>query len=101
MLETRDAYFWATHAGAELDLMVTVGGKRHGFEFKYADAPGTSRSMHSAIHDLSLNHLWVMYPAIRNTRLQIRFLLFLSIPYAHVSEIQNDKFQSSMQMKFK
>lgn len=62
MLETRDAYFWATHAGAELDLMVTFRGKRYGFEFKYADAPGTSRSMHSAIHDLSLEHLWVIYP---------------------------------------
>lgn len=62
MLETRDAYFWATHAGAELDLLVTIRGKRYGFEFKYADAPGTSRSMHSAIHDLSLEHLWVIYP---------------------------------------
>lgn len=62
ILETRDAYFWATHAGAELDLMVPFRGKRYGFEFKYADAPGTSRSMHSAIHDLSLEHLWVIYP---------------------------------------
>jgi len=62
MLETRDAYFWATHAGAELDLLVMIRGKRYGFEFKYADAPGTSRSMHSAIHDLSLEHLWVIYP---------------------------------------
>jgi len=62
MLETRNAYFWATHAGAELDLMVTIRGKHYGFEFKYADAPGTCRSMHSAIHDLSLEHLWVIYP---------------------------------------
>ena len=62
MLETRDAYFWATHAGAELDLLVMIRGKHYGFEFKYADAPGTSRSMHSAIHDLSLEHLWVIYP---------------------------------------
>jgi predicted AAA+ superfamily ATPase len=62
MLETRDAYFWATHAGAELDLLVTIRGKRYGFEFKYADAPGTSRSMHSAVHNLSLEHLWVIYP---------------------------------------
>jgi hypothetical protein len=62
MLETRDAYFWATHAGAELDLLVTLRGKRYGFEFKYADAPGESRSMYSALHDLSLEHLWVIYP---------------------------------------
>ena len=61
-LETRDTYFWATHAGAELDLFVMVEGKRYGFEFKYADAPGRSRSMHAAIQDLYLDHLWVVYP---------------------------------------
>ncbi|MBN1271849.1 MAG: ATP-binding protein, partial [Candidatus Aminicenantes bacterium] len=58
----RDVYFWATHAGAELDLLVTVGGKRYGFEFKYADAPGPKRSMHIAIEDLRLERLWVIYP---------------------------------------
>ena len=59
---TRDAYFWATHAGAELDLLVLAAGKRYGFEFKYADAPGRSRSMHIALQDLRLDHLWVVYP---------------------------------------
>jgi len=61
-LDTRNAYVWATHAGAELDLFVRLGGKPYGFEFKYADAPGTSRSMHAAIEALSLEHLWVIYP---------------------------------------
>ena len=59
---SRDAYFWATHAGAELDLLVIAAGKRYGFEFKYADAPGRSRSMHTAIQDLHLEHVWVVYP---------------------------------------
>jgi predicted AAA+ superfamily ATPase len=59
---TRDAYFWATHAGAELDLMVMAAGRRFGFEFKFADAPGRTRSMHIAIKDLGLEHLWVVYP---------------------------------------
>lgn len=59
---TRDVYFWATHAGAELDLLATVAGKRYGFEFKYADAPGPKRSMHIAIEDLRLEHLWIIYP---------------------------------------
>ena len=59
---TRDAYFWATHSGAELDLMVMIAGKRHGFEFKYTDAPNRKRSMHIAIEDLGLEHLWVIYP---------------------------------------
>jgi predicted AAA+ superfamily ATPase len=61
-LGIQDIYFWATHAGAELDLLITVAGKRYGFEFKYADAPGPMRSMHIAIEDLGLEHLWVIYP---------------------------------------
>ena len=62
IFRTRDAYFWATHAGAELDLMLTIKGKRYGFEFKYTDAPGRNRSMHIAVEDLGLEHLWVIYP---------------------------------------
>jgi hypothetical protein len=59
---TREAYFWATHAGAELDLFVPFRGKRYGFECKFQDAPGMTRSMHAALSDLSLDHLWVIYP---------------------------------------
>ena len=62
LLDTRDAYFWATHSGAELDLLVQLHGKHYGFEIKYADAPGLSRSMQVALHDLALEHLWVVYP---------------------------------------
>ncbi len=69
---TRDAYFWATHAGAELDLMVTIAGKRYGFEFKYADAPKRRRSMHIAIKDLGLTHLWVIYPGDQKYALDSR-----------------------------
>jgi len=62
LLDTRDAYFWATHGGAELDLLVRIGGRQYGFEIKYADAPGKSRSMQVALQDLGLEHLWVVYP---------------------------------------
>jgi predicted AAA+ superfamily ATPase len=62
VLNTRDAYYWRTYSGAELDLMFIVGGKRYGIEYKYADAPSRSRSMLSAIQDLKLEHLWVIYP---------------------------------------
>ena len=62
LLATRDAYFWATHGGAELDLLVRAGGKHYGFECKYTDAPGTNRSMRVALEDLALEHLWVIYP---------------------------------------
>jgi len=62
LLETKDNYFWSTYSGAELDLLVMIGSKRYGFEFKYSDAPGHTRSMSVAIQDLSLEHLWVVYP---------------------------------------
>lgn len=62
LLDTRDAYYWATHAGAELDLMTLWSGQRYGFEVKYSDAPGATKSMHTALADLGLAHLWVIYP---------------------------------------
>ena len=62
VLRSRDAFFWGTHSGAELDLLVMVKGKRYGFEFKLSDAPGSSRSMHAAIETLGLEKLFVIYP---------------------------------------
>jgi predicted AAA+ superfamily ATPase len=58
----RNLYFWATQAGAELDLLVTIGGKRFGIEIKYADAPSVSKSMRVACTDLELERLWVAHP---------------------------------------
>ena len=57
-----NAYFWGTHAGAELDLLFLRNGKRIGVEIKYSDAPSTTRSMRSAMEDLKLDHLYVAYP---------------------------------------
>jgi hypothetical protein len=59
------AFFWATQRGAELDLMLSRGARRWGFEFKCTDAPGMTRSMHVALEDLALEHLWVVYPGTR------------------------------------
>lgn len=58
----RDAYFWATHGGAELDLLVLWQGRRYGFEFKYGDAPTMTKSMHTAFKDLRLDRLFVVHP---------------------------------------
>ena len=58
----RTASFWATHGGAELDLLITMAGRRYGFEIKRSDAPAKTRSMHTAIADLGLEHLWIIYP---------------------------------------
>lgn len=61
-LRTSECFFWGTHAHAELDLLIFVGGKRLGFEFKYGDRPSTTRSMHIALEDLKLDHLALIYP---------------------------------------
>ena len=58
----RDAYFYGTQRGAELDLLLLRHGRRWGFEFKCTDAPKTTKSMHVALEDLNLEHLWVVYP---------------------------------------
>lgn len=60
-----DAWYWGTQGGSELDLLLMNGGKRWGFEFKCTDAPSSSKSMHSAIESLGLDHLWVIYPGER------------------------------------
>ena len=62
ILDTRNASFWTTHAGSELDLLVNIAGRRYGVECKYTEAPGITRSMRTAIRDLQLQHLWVVYP---------------------------------------
>ena len=59
---SREAYFYATQRGAELDLLLLRRGRRWGFEFKCTDAPRTTKAMHVAIGDLGLEHLWVVYP---------------------------------------
>lgn len=57
-----DCYFWQTHSGAELDLLLLLQDKKIGFEFKYADAPRSSKSMHISLEELELDHLYVIYP---------------------------------------
>jgi len=67
-----DAYFWATHQGAELDLLMFKHGKRVGVEFKRVDAPGLTPSMRIAMADLKLDVLYVVYPGDRRYRLAER-----------------------------
>ncbi len=57
-----DAYFWSTHAGAEIDLLLLRGRARYGFEFKCADAPTITRSMRIAREDLRLTRLFIVVP---------------------------------------
>ena len=57
-----DAYFWATHSGAELDLLFSHNGKKFGIEIKFNEAPKLRKAMHIALNDLGLSHLWVIHP---------------------------------------
>ncbi len=66
------AHFWATHNGAELDLLLHVRGRRYGVEVKRQDAPGLTPSMRAALHDLELRHLTVLYPGTSTYRLAPR-----------------------------
>ena len=56
-----ECYFWATHSGAELDLLIVRGRRRRGFEIKRTDAPSVTRSMRVALHDLKLDRLEVIH----------------------------------------
>ena len=62
IIRPSEAYFWATHNGAELDLLFFHRGKRYGIEVKFSEAPEITRSMQTALHDLDLSYLWVVYP---------------------------------------
>jgi predicted AAA+ superfamily ATPase len=60
--EDAELYFWNTHSGAEIDLFWQAGGQNWGVEFKFEDAPRLTPSMRSALEDLQLKRLWVVYP---------------------------------------
>lgn len=80
------AFFWGTHRGAELDLLIIRHGKRYGFEFKCADAPVMTKSLHIAIKDLKLRRAWIVYPGDR------RYAVHESVevlPLRNLTEILN------------
>jgi predicted AAA+ superfamily ATPase len=64
-LKTRDFYYWRTHSGVELDLMVLKDGIKLGFEVKFSETPKITRSMMSALDDLKLDHLFLIYKGQR------------------------------------
>jgi uncharacterized protein len=61
-----DFYFWGTHGGAELDLLLFKNGKRFGFEFKCNDAPSITKSIEIAKQDLNLEKVFIIYPGIKS-----------------------------------
>ena len=69
LLGVRHPYFWRTHGGVELDLVWQAEGALWGMEFKYRDAPRMTRAIRSVMSDLSLRHLWIVYPGPERYRL--------------------------------
>jgi predicted AAA+ superfamily ATPase len=60
--EEEDCYFWASHNGAEIDLIIFKNGKRLGFEFKYTDRPKITPSMRISMEDLKLDQIQIIFP---------------------------------------
>lgn len=57
-----EVFFYGSHGGVEIDLFWQQGGKKYGAEFKFMDAPKTTKSMHQGVEDLQLDKLIVVYP---------------------------------------
>ncbi len=57
-----NSFFWATHSGAELDLLVLHEGRKIGFEIKLTDQPTLTKSMQISCADLQLDHLYIITP---------------------------------------
>ena len=56
--------YWSTHGGAELDLRLEIDGQVLGFEIKRTSQPAVSKSMHSALADLHLDHLFLVHAGL-------------------------------------
>lgn len=78
-----EAYYWATHQGAEIDLLLFKHGRRVGVECKRIDAPVLTPSMRIALSDLKLDRLFVVYPGQRRYNLAPRVA---AIPLAELAE---------------
>jgi hypothetical protein len=60
-VRSEECFFWATHAGAELDLLIVRGKRRWGFEIKRTTSPTITASMKSALSDLKLGQLYIIH----------------------------------------
>lgn len=60
-----DAFYWATHQGAEIDLVLRRGDRLYGVECKRKDAPTITPSIRAAIQDLGLSKVTIVYPGTK------------------------------------
>lgn len=82
-----DAWFWATHQGAEVDLLLRRGDQLFGVECKRADAPRMTPSMRIALQDLGLARIAVIYPGTRRYRIAERVNAVPLVTLAEAGEL--------------
>lgn len=88
LVQPDEAYFWATHQGAELDLLLLKEGRRLGVEIKRMDAPTLTPSMRIALDNLRLEQLIVLYPGTR------RYSLSAQVTVVPLSELARHSWAS-------
>ena len=84
-LREHEVFFWAVHTGGELDMVFQRRGRLCGVELKFQDAPRMTPSMQSALAELKLAHLWVVYPGQESYRLAKNVTV---IPLAELTHIE-------------
>ena len=81
--QPEEVYFWGTHSGAELDLLLIKNGRRIGIECKRMDAPQLTLSMRTALDDLKLDQILVLYPGLHPYPIAERIM---AVPLRSITE---------------
>lgn len=97
VLEIDHPYYWATHQGAEIDLVFNKNGRMYGVEVKRADAPAMTPSMRVALEDLKLERIAVIYPGNKRYSLdkKIEVVPFNDITGGMKALLRDNVFQKS------
>jgi len=80
-----DCFYWRTHSGAEIDLVITKGMDLIGIEFKASSSPKVSRGSHTAMADLGLKRLYVVFPGPNSFEISENVL---AVPVRQLSELK-------------
>lgn len=89
-LSDDEVFFWGVHTGAELDMVFEKKGRLYGVEVKYSQAPAVTPSMRAALAELSLTHVWVIYPGAA------QFPLARHVTAMPLSDISSDSIKKSL-----
>ena len=85
VLGTSDCYFWRTHAGAEIDLVVPTARGVFGFEFKASSTPTVTRGTHEAVTDVGVDKLFVIHSGEQEFPLGEKIL---ALPISRIAKLK-------------